>query len=349
MRPYLNAGSLILNSIDEDISQRIALLRYLMILGIVVLHTPPYIPLAETGSGFFDFIKAMFQHAIFRASVPVLTFISGYLLFYARLDLQLNKLLVKKTKSILVPFILFNVPVVFAVYLVQANQLLDHDFSKQLYPFDFATWIDATLGLFKAPINYPLNFLRDLYLLSLLAPLLGLILRQYAWFGLVITFLLFWFNLDGPMILRNTMPIVFYLGGMAAVQEWDLRKLDQLAVPCLLLFLVFCMVLIIFQIENRNYLRLVSPILIWPAASLLVNTGVGELIARLSKYSFLTFLAHGPLLIVAMLVYQKMLPGVPYWIFWILTPVFIATLLAHVYVYTRRFFPKMMNVLLGGR
>lgn len=338
-----------MSRLDEDISQRISLLRYLMIFGIVVLHTPPYVPLEETGAGMFDFLKALFQHAIFRASVPVLTFISGYLLFRARLDLQFNKLIVKKTKSILIPLILFNVPVAIAVYLVQANQLLDHSFSKQLYPFHLATWVDAIVGLFGSPINYPLNFLRDLYLLSLLAPLLGLLLRRYTWYGLAIVFLLFWFNLDGPLILRNTMPIVFYLGGMAAVQEWDLRKLDRFAVPLLALFLAFCIAIIAFRIKGQNYLRLVSPILIWPAASLLVDARFGVWLAGLSKYSFLTFLAHGPSLLVAWLVYQKALPGVPYWIFWVVTPVIVATILAQLYIYSRRFFPRTMGLLLGGR
>ncbi|MET0084631.1 MAG: acyltransferase family protein [Sedimenticola sp.] len=339
-----------MHRIDGDISQRIALLRYLMIFGIIVLHTPPYIPLAETGSGLFEFIKAIFQHAIFRASVPVLTFISGYLLFRAQLDLQFNKLLVKKTKTILIPLILFNVPIVLAVYLVQANQLIDHEFSKQLYPLNLTIWVNSIIGLFDAPINYPLNFLRDLYLLSLIAPLLGLFLRRYAWYGLILIFLLFWFNLDGSIILRNTMPIVFYMGGMAAVKEWDLRKLDRFAIPCLVLFLVFCIVVIEFQIENRNYLRLVSPILIWPAASLLVNAWLGNWLVRLSKYSFLTFLAHGPLLLVAMLIYQKLLPaGTPYWLFWVMAPVLTAALLAQIYIFASRFFPKTMSVLLGGR
>ena len=77
------------------------MLRYLMIVGIVVLHTPPYVPVAEMGPGLFDFIKAFFQSAMFRATVPVLTVISGYLLFQSGLDQHWMRLAKKKTRTII--------------------------------------------------------------------------------------------------------------------------------------------------------------------------------------------------------------------------------------------------------
>ena len=338
-----------MNKISPEISQRIAILRYLMIFGIIVLHTPPYIPLAETGTSIFDFIKALFQHAIFRSSVPVLTFISGYLLFNANLDTKFRTLLTKKTTTILLPLIAFNLPIALVIYIAQANQLLDHQFSQQLYPFDSSVWLDAITGLFGAPINYPLNFLRDLFFISLLAPLFGLLIRQYAWLGLLITFIIFWFNLDGDLILRNTMPIVFYLGGMTAVKTWDLKQLDKYAPLLLLLFLALCAAIIIYQVENRNYLRLVSPILIWPAASLLVNSRFGVWLAGLAKYSFLTFLMQGPMLLISWLIYQKVFPEISYEIFWLSTPIIIAATMTQVQIYSRHLFPKTMRILLGGR
>ncbi len=71
---------------QQLVFDRIAMLRLLMIIGVVVLHTPPYVSVTEIGPGIFDFIKALFQNAAFRATVPVLTVISGYLLFRSGLD-----------------------------------------------------------------------------------------------------------------------------------------------------------------------------------------------------------------------------------------------------------------------
>lgn len=320
-----------------------------MIFGIVILHTPPYVPLAETGASVFDFIKATFQHAIFRTSVPVLTFISGYLLFSARLDQKFQELALKKTKTILLPLVIFNLPLALLVYGIQANHLIEHEFSQTLYPFHLSTWADAIFGLFSSPINYPLNFLRDLYVISLLAPIFGFLIRKAPWSGLVATFVIFWFNFDGDLVLRNTMPIVFYIGGMAALHSWDLKKLDKIAILLLVLFLAFSFAIVFFQIENRNYLRVLSPILIWPASSLLVNTRLGAWLSGLAKYSFLTFLAHGPLLVLLWIIYQKSSLALPYWLFWTTAPLIIAIAIVPIHIYGYRLFPKTMRFVIGGR
>src|SRR5688500_8098676 len=93
---------------QKVIFERIAMLRYLMIVVIVVLHTPPYVPISVIGSGLFDFVQAFFQTAAFRATVPVLTLISGYLLFRSGLDQHWTQLMKKKARTILVPFLFFN-------------------------------------------------------------------------------------------------------------------------------------------------------------------------------------------------------------------------------------------------
>ena len=325
------------------------MLRYILIFGIIVLHVPPYVPLPETGSTVFDFFKAMMQHGVFRSSVPVLTCISGFLLYYSNLDLDFKRLFVKKTKSIFVPLVLFNIPLVLLVYIIQGNQLLEHSFEKQLYPFELSNWINAVFAVTESPINYPLNFLRDLFILSIAAPLFGYLLRQSPWLGLVLIFTFFWNNLDGDLILRNTMPITFYLGGMAAILRWDIRRFDAYAPILLLLFLGLCAAMVFFQIENRSYLRIVSPLLIWPAASLLLGTRFSDWIIGLSKYSLATFLLHGPLLLAVWLVYQKYFPSISYPVFWVSAPLIVAGLVVPVYHFSYRRFPRATRFALGGR
>jgi succinoglycan biosynthesis protein ExoH len=337
------------NTIDRELRQRIAILRYFMIFGIVVLHTPPYVPLEQTGPQLFDFVKAFFQHGFFRASVPVLTFVSGYLLFKSQSDLDFSRLFQKKTKTILLPLILFNLPFVVLLYFIQSAGVINHDFAKQVYPFDLSIWIDGIVGLFSSPVNYPLNFLRDLYLISIAAPLFGSMIRHIPWLGFIGVVLVFWFNLDGDLVLRNTMPIVFYIGGLAAVSNWDMRRLDNLAWFLFLVFVVLCVATVQYEIANRNYLRVVSPLLIWPAASIVVNTPLGDWLSGLSKYSFITFLMHAPLLFITWIIYQNYLLGVPYWVYWIFIPIIIAAILAVLYERGWRAFPRAMSVALGGR
>lgn len=44
--------------IEKEISTRISILRFVMIFGIVILHTPLYVPIDQVGSHAFDMIKA---------------------------------------------------------------------------------------------------------------------------------------------------------------------------------------------------------------------------------------------------------------------------------------------------
>lgn len=67
-------------SLDAGLRERIAAIRYLMILGIVFLHMPPYVPLDQLSGEGFDLVKGFFSHGLFRATTPTLTAIAAFLL-----------------------------------------------------------------------------------------------------------------------------------------------------------------------------------------------------------------------------------------------------------------------------
>ena len=317
------------NFVDHDTKMRISILRAIMIFGIVVLHTPAYVPIAEIGSGWFDLTKAFFQSAVFRCAVPMLTCISGYLLFQSGPDTDFKKLAVKKCRTLLIPFLTCNVLLSALLYVLQSHYPLQT--SYQLYPFDSATMFDAAFSLTKAPVNYPLHFIRDLFILMMLSPLFGWLLKHSPLQGLLLVALIFWFNMDGYFIQRNEMAIMFYVGGMAAVQKWNLRRLDDHAGACLVLFLALCSLVVIFQISNTTFLRFLAPVLIWPATALISNTNAGSWIARRSKYSFFVFLLHAPLLLVWYTAYKKFVPEGFYPLYWFVTPVLVTWLLVTIY------------------
>jgi succinoglycan biosynthesis protein ExoH len=332
---------------DSSVRHRIDLLRFVMIFGVVVLHTPKYVPIAEVGADLFSLIKAFFQNAMFRTTVPVLTFISGYLIFHSGLD-QLPKLLAaKKSRSLLVPFLAFNLPLVVAVWL--AELLTSVRTNYRLVPFDPAVWQDAAFGILHSPINYPLNFLRDMLVLMCLAPLMGYLIRRAAVLGFALVCLFFLNNFDGILILRDVMPVIFYAGGVAAYRKWDLRALDRYAVPCAILILLLCAAIVHFRIANTNLLRLVSPLLIWPASSLLLNTRFGNWCGRMNKYSFFLFVAHAPLLFATWLVYQRFGQGLPYPVYWVLAPVLTTAMIVALYRCAARFVPGPFALMIGGR
>lgn len=333
-------------TIDRDIRGRIALLRFVMIFGVIVLHTPAYVPMSEVGNGWFELTKAYFQLAVFRATVPVLTVISGFLLFGACLDREPARLFRKKGRTILIPFLFFNLALL--PFALGAELLAGVKLSSSLWPFDVATWFNAAFGISGSPINYPLNFLRDLLVLILLAPAFGWLLRNFAWPGLVLVGVVFFSNYDGLLVRRDLMAVLFYVGGMAAVRGWNLRMLDRYAIFCLLAFLLACVGMVYFRIADTTYLRLVSPFLIWPAAVLLVGTAAGNWLVGMSKYSFFMFLAHAPVLMATSILYKRVGGSLPYPVYWVLAPVVVTAVLIVVYHLAYAIMPRVFGVLIGA-
>lgn len=306
--------------LSADISKRLAIARYFMIIGIVILHMPPFKPLTAYQLDPFDLFRGMLTFGVFRATVPLLTAISGYLLFAGELDRRFLTLMRKKTRSLLVPLLLWNLPMLPLLYWIQKNGYIAHHFDVDLYPMQWKNWLDAATGLFHSPLNYPTHFLRNLFALALLAPLLGLLLRRAPYVGLVIVFIVYWYDLDGDLLLRNSMLLSFYVGGLAAVRQWDLRALDRYAPLLLLTLIAMAMAIVLFKIQNREWFALASPIVVWPCMSLIAPTRLGQMLHRYSGASFFTFLAHGPLLLVAWIAFQRYGGSVPYEIFWAVTP-----------------------------
>ena len=318
-----------------------------MIFGIVVLHTPEYVNIVDIGSGWFDLTKAFFQSAVFRCTVPILTCISGYLLFGSGIDANFKKLAEKKFKTLLMPFLTCNALLAVLLFILQSHYKLTT--SYQLYPFSIKTMLDAAFGLTKGPVNYPLNFVRDLMVLMMLSPLLGYLLRHAALPGLLAVFLVFWLNVDGYLILRSEMPIMFYLGGMAAAKKWNVKMLDAHARTCLFLFLLACIGIVYFKIGNTTYLRLISPLLVWPATALISNSAWGRWLAEQAKYSFFIFLLHAPVLLASFAFYKRFAPEMPYEIYWFATPLLTTWLLVKTYRFGMAFMATGFSRFFGIR
>jgi succinoglycan biosynthesis protein ExoH len=96
-------------------------------------------------------------------------------------------------------------------------------------------------------------------------------------------------------------------------------------------------------------LRFAAPLLVWPAASLLVATPVGRWMIRMSRYSFFIFVAHAPVLLATSIVYKRYQLHVPYQVYWIVAPVVTIAILAASYKLLARFVPGTFGLAVGTR
>jgi len=333
--------------INQAVSQRIAVLRTLLIMGIVLLHVPPAMMPSDIGGDPFGYFKYGLSRGFFRGSVPVLTCISGYLLFLDVSRFNYLGTVIGKTQRILFPLLLWNLPLVFLLYGIQRYGVSAHDFSQQLYPFDWWNFVNASAALTGAPVNYPLNFLRDLFILFLLSPIFLVILRKVPWIGFAAVCAVFLFNLDGNLILRNTMPVCFYLGGLCALREWDLTRLDRYWPLALSVLLTASIIIAAWGIVNVTWFRLISPPIIWIAAAPLVATRTGAWLRGLSGDSYFLFLSHGPLLLMTYVIYRQISAPIPYVVYWFLAPIVVCTFALGLRRVLQRYFPFLAAVAIG--
>lgn len=333
--------------IDQRVSDRISLLRTLLIFGIVLLHVPPVLAAADIGGDPFNFLKYGVSRGLFRATVPVLTCISGYLLFIAHRNFDYRKIVSSKARRILLPFLIWNVPLVLLLYLVQREHLAGHEFRISLAPFDLWAFVNATLSLTDDPVNYPLNFLRDLFVLCLISPAFLWLIRKAPWLGLIGVTIVFNWNWDGFLMLRGTMPTCFYVGGMFAVYGWSLTRLDRLWPLACLALVGASAVIAAFGIENTSWFRLISVPLVWIAVAPLVRTPFGNFLKGQSKDSFFVYVAHAPLLLCLHTLYLSLGKPIVYPIYWILAPIIVCAAAIAAIRLLRRVLPAFAGFLLG--
>lgn len=329
--------------------RRIALLRICLICAVVFIHVPVPDAFVDPWGGPFALIRAILCDGLFRVTVPVLTAISGYLLFRSGLDRRWVDLVSRKSRTILLPLVIWNLPLLVALYLVEARHLTGHVFVAPAYPFDWAHWIDMTIGLTAQPVNYPLYFLRDLYVLSLLAPLLGLALRRAPWLGLGVVTLVFYPNLDGLLVTRDTMAITFYLGGLVATRQWDVTALDRFWPVCLGSLVAGATLIGAQYLNDIRWFTVLAPLLIWPLTGAVADHPMAHRLAAVSPMSFAVFVSHAPILLAFWLMFERFGTVGSYPLFWLLAPISAIAVAAALWRIAYRVAPRWAALAYGAR
>ena len=180
-------------------SLTINFLRFPLIMMVVFIHmSPKTINLIDakysllSGHGISNIIRILFSHTITSIAVPTFFFISGFLFFSNFNDWSWNgyrKKIGSRIKTLLIPYLLWNlIPFLLIVGkclicdISNGNPTTDTlaFFSDNIWRifYVFHEWESSStdwLGnpLYStAPLNIPLWFIRDLFIISLLTPII---------------------------------------------------------------------------------------------------------------------------------------------------------------------------------
>jgi succinoglycan biosynthesis protein ExoH len=307
---------------NTDIRARIDMLRFLLIVGLVLLHYGAF-PSSDV-SPFEGFKGGEYPVAYFvnsfvlffsLSAVPLMSAISGWLMFkgFSETPAFYWGRLRSRSRSILLPMILWNLLtlcIFLLIFFVSPQSdiltIITYDLS-QLGPRMVA---DALVGLGRHPIDFQFWFLHDLFLTVMVMPILGFLLRRMPIVGIVVIGLSWFFDFNMWIFFRTDVLFFFFLGAYARVSEFDIsRPMPRLGSILMAAFLGLAALrtvgpyfiddqsqigFILFDYGTR-LMRLLGVVAIWLFAPIILNTSFGRIAASLGPIAFFLHAAHWPM------------------------------------------------------
>lgn len=335
-------------SVDQlkTYSSRFASIRLILILLVVYVHFPLEMSPADAGV----LLPALIAKGTFlRFSVLVLTVISGFIMFTKRQDQGGWTTINKKISTLLVPFLVFNLSLVALLYLGQQFHLIKGQ-RLDLSNGDWRVWCDAVFACTTRPVNYPLYFLKDLFVVSVICIVASPMIRRYPVFCIIAAALVVQFDADGYLILRTRMLLAFLIGAAMAIYNFPLKFFEQDLVVTTIVLVALCW-LHFYTDANTTFffLPIVGGIWVWSFAKWLTQFRIFETIVELSKYSFPIYLLHGAILFALLAIGLNVHPTFSGLAIWALAPLVVTALAVVVFEVMKRIAPKPTAWATGGR
>ena len=289
--------------IPKEVSKRINILRIILLAFIIFSHNNSS---AINNTTLSYYTKMLFSEILMRMAVPLFFLISGFLLF--RKPEDYGKMLKKKAKTLLVPYLLWNIIVIAMFWVGQNAPYISRYFTDEnnlISQYTLFRWLDAFLGLnyHGYPAAYQLWFIRDLMVLTLLYPMWRWLLQRFpvALFAVLISLWL----LEWRFVFLDGEATLFFLMGAWLVQHNPgLEKLDSLRIRDILAGYMLCVILEMGLVMNDRTFIAVHKIVVlmggvlWLRLSkeIVSHNGLYTKINAFGGYTFFVYAFHEPLL-----------------------------------------------------
>lgn len=359
MKQFHQMNYTVLNNNEKLLSEVISFLRFPLIVGVVFIHSEPNIFYGEAQSEYFDFLYNLLSCVISGCSVPLFYLFSGFLFFKAGFSKQIYiSNLRKRTRTILVPYVLWNLIVfglLFASQYMSGTQELTRGMNS---PLDFLNIFWAYRGYY--PMCAQFWFLRDLMVMFLIAPIFYVAVKYLrAWpvvFLLVCWLTGFWFDVPG---ISMQAVFFFYLGAYFSLVKinfvlmslQNIKYLVPLYLGCGIVFLYFAD----SGYESILYAvtKLIGSFTVLGITAYFINSGKWHVNLFLAEASFFIYAYHQVFL--GMLTKRTL----PFFInnklelgmvaSYIICPLIIIGVGILLYIIMKRFLPSVTAVLTGAR
>ena len=282
----------------DYLSKKLAVVSFTLMIMIVILHAH----LLGYAQGGLRFVQLVITNEITRVAVPLFFGISGFL-FFRNYRVPATIFFVEKIKkridTVFIPFLTFSILGLLFTYLsfLCFPQFFTGE-NKEIINYGITECLHA---IFIEPVGtYQLWFLKDLFILILLSPLIYIVLKVLKWLFVVILFFL-WVN-DVQCFVSIEAILFFSLGSAVALYKRELLEKqcdnEMLIYGVLLFWLSVCFGIVYFQLDriwhcSCIFLGILS---IWILYDKLYDKLPKDV--TVYSFSFFIYLTHEPLLTV---------------------------------------------------
>ncbi len=349
--------------ISEEESKRIDILKFIAIIFVVFIHS--YATAVNFSSGqvavehpiWLDIIEYGISQIIACCGVPMFFIISSILLFRRKRDYLPT--LAQKARTLLVPYIIWNSVWILIFFILQSLPFTAEYFSGNNTPIKDCNIIEW-LNLFgigaPIPIDYPLWFVRDLMIITLIFPLINYLTEKFPKVILVITTLMLFVPWDHSLYTAFTWTL---LGACIVKLNFRISSIDKISLKGILATYCISLVLILVLYRNSIVWHSISTLFIllgivfWTRLSKVIydNIKVRTVFLKLAQWTFIIYVAHEMTLSCMKKVCFKLLPTTApvLLIEYILIPFFVIGLCIILGIILKKLFPKVFAICTGGR
>jgi fucose 4-O-acetylase-like acetyltransferase len=250
--------------IDKLSSERLAVLRFPLIVGVVFIHAFGSGDVSSTGnigiertSGCVLFVQNFISQGAARVAVPLFFLLSGYFFF---LDFSWSLQCVKekiasRTKSLVVPYLFWNIATLIAVASIQKFHWSHVYFPDKKYivsSFGLYDYIDAVFGINRFPFSYQFWFIIDLIILMISSWIFFFFIRKAAYLFLVGLFSCWFFNLWTVSLPSGASVLFFYTGACIAYFNKNIFTFDGISFAAITIWIYILFIDIITKDNQYN-------------------------------------------------------------------------------------------------
>jgi hypothetical protein len=271
------------NSRSDSI--RVARVFCIFFMSYVHLH---FFALDLYASDVYKVIRTVLVDVLGRSSVPLLSIISGFLAWGVFQREKSSRVFKNRARKILVPMIIWN-SIGAALISFKVGSFSGFEFFNSVLPL-------------AAPGAYThLDFLRDIYVMTLATPLLICLVRRAPLLLLVAAIGVLFYDLNMYFVLRNQIFFFYAVGLFFAVYKIDFAASDFLiGLLSAFVFVGVCVVEVaeLYGYDSTGYYydnfvrRPLMVVFSWCLCVWLARGYFSRVFVYLERYVFLFFLSH---------------------------------------------------------